>query len=136
MKYFKDPDLNIYAFEEDGSQDHLITSNLTNISENEVFELKELKLSKNDIIQKYISMLQTWLDNFVKTRGYNNLLSACTYYNSTNPKFKTEGEYALKIRDQVWDKCYSILAEVNNGTKEINSFEDLLKELPVLKWPD
>lgn len=136
MKYFKDQDLNIYAFEEDGSQDNIISSNLTAISEDEVFAIKNASLSKDDLIQQYIFMLQNWLDNFVKTRGYNNLLSACTYCNSSNQKFKVEGEYALKIRDEIWDKCYKILDQVNNGQKQINNFEDILKELPVLKWPN
>jgi hypothetical protein len=35
MKYFKSPDSKVYAFETDGSQDHLIWKNFVSITEEE-----------------------------------------------------------------------------------------------------
>lgn len=43
MKHYKDADGKIYAFEEDGSQDHLIVKGLTAISQKKVDETIEIK---------------------------------------------------------------------------------------------
>ena len=61
MKYFKDPNNKIYAFEEDGSQDHLIKADMTEITEAEVqsviaesLSIKQLFENKQaEIVQKF-----------------------------------------------------------------------------------
>ena len=74
------------------------------------------------------------MDKTVQTRGYDSIHTACTYTNSTDETFKTEGTACVAWRDAVWRKCYDILAEVKAGTREIPTEEELLAELPVLDW--
>lgn len=89
------------------------------------------------IQQEVIQKTQELLDNFARTRNYDNILSACTYAVSSVPKFKAEGTYCTIIRDQIWTKLYDILADVQNGLRPLpESFEEILPELPDLKWPD
>lgn len=43
MKYFKDSNQNIYAYEADGSQDHLISADYFSITKEEADEIIKLK---------------------------------------------------------------------------------------------
>lgn len=56
MKYYKDFQNNVYAFELDGSQDHLIKSGLTQINPNEIDLLvktkQETEFDKHDYYRK------------------------------------------------------------------------------------
>ena len=56
MKYYKDPQDNVYAYAKDGSQDHLIKSGLTQIQSNEVQSLVDSKqqaeFDKHDYYRK------------------------------------------------------------------------------------
>ena len=82
--------------------------------------------------------VQSALDNFAKTRGYDGIMSACSYSNSTDAQFKLEADYCIQLRDTTWRMGYAILAEVKAGTRPIPSIEELISELPVgsAKWPD
>ncbi|WP_273152867.1 hypothetical protein [Methylophaga thiooxydans] len=61
MKYFKDESANVYAFELDGSQDHLIKPGMTEIDESEIQSVIDSKLTIDDrltnkqseIVQKF-----------------------------------------------------------------------------------
>ena len=88
------------------------------------------------IIAKYTADVQQHLDAFARTRGYDNILSACTYATSTVPKFAAEGQYAVEARDATWAKCYEVLAEVEAGSRPMPTLDELLAELPVLTWPN
>lgn len=82
--------------------------------------------------------VQRALDDFAKTRGYDGIMSACSYSNSTDAQFKLEANYCIQLRDTTWRMGYAILAEVKAGTRPIPSVEELIAELPVgsAKWPD
>lgn len=88
------------------------------------------------IIAQYTARVQQHLDDFARTRGYDGILSACTYATSTVPKFATEGQYAVEARDATWAKCYEVLAAVESGSRPMPTLEELLAELPVLTWPN
>lgn len=81
-----------------------------------------------------LSAVDNYLNTTVQTRGYDSILSACSYVNSTDEIFKAEGEQCLAWRDKVYRKCYDILADVESGKREIPSVEGLLDELPKLEW--
>lgn len=87
---------------------------------------------KNDIV----TQTQARLDTFAKTRGYDGILSLATYATSTVPKFATEGQYGVQLRDATWAKLYEIMAEVEAGTRPSpEGFADIETLLPVLEWP-
>lgn len=88
------------------------------------------------IMAQYDAAVQQRLDDFAKTRNYTNILSAATYATSTVPKFKSEGQYAVDVRDATWAKCYEVLAEVEAGSRPMPTLDELLAELPVLTWPN
>ena len=82
----------------------------------------------------FTNAVQERLDAFARTRGYDNIMSACSYFGSANPRFKAEADRAITLRDTTWAKCYEILAEVQSGKREVPTLEALFAELPVLTW--
>jgi hypothetical protein len=82
------------------------------------------------------AQVQARLDDFAKTRFYNDILSACSYATSTNQKYASEGQYCMTARDQTWDALFAIQAEVVAGTRPMPaSYADIEAELPALVWP-
>jgi hypothetical protein len=88
-----------------------------------------------EIIAEFTARVQERLDAFARTRGYDGILSACTYATSTNPKFAAEGQYCVQARDATWAKCYEILNAVQFGDRQVPTWEELEAELPHLEWP-
>lgn len=83
-----------------------------------------------------VEATQQRLDDFAKERGYDGILSACTYASSAVPKFQTEGQYCANSRDDTWATLYAILGEVQAGTRAVpTGFGDIEADLPELLWP-
>jgi len=89
-----------------------------------------------DIQKTFTDAIQARLDAKARERGYDSILSLCSYATSTNPKFAAEGQAGVAWRDACWAKGYEIMAEVQAGTREIPTVDELLAELPVFHWPD
>lgn len=75
------------------------------------------------------------LNAVASERGYDTIISACTYALSATPQFKAEGEACVTWRDAVWIKAYQILGEVQAGARPIPTPEELIAELPPMNWP-
>lgn len=87
--------------------------------------------------QTYIvNSTQERLDTFAKTRGYDGILSACTYASSTIPKFAGEGQCCVNIRDATWAALYQLMNDVQTAVKPAPaSWADVEAVLPALVWP-
>jgi hypothetical protein len=84
-----------------------------------------------------VTSTQTKLDNFAKTRDYDDIKSAVGYAGCSVTKFDQEGTYCRDIRAQTWQKLYQILQEVETGVRPIpSSFQDIEPLLPPLAWPN
>ena len=85
-----------------------------------------------EIKNNLMHIVQQHLDSGAINRGYDSILSACSYDNDTNPIFAAEAT-AYKIwRSAVWTYCYQEFARVQNGLRTIPSAEELIIELPAL----
>lgn len=92
-------------------------------------------MGEKDIKTKLLESVDKHLNSTVQQRGYDSILSACSYaFANADKTFKAEGEKALEWRSLVYRKCYDILAEVESGKRDIPSREELLAELPKLEW--
>lgn len=89
----------------------------------------------SDEIATAINAVQEMMDLKAKERGYDNILSACTYATSTNTKFAAEGQACVTWRDSVWAACYQIMEDVASGTVPEPTLNELLAELPSMVWP-
>lgn len=82
-----------------------------------------------------VNSTQARLDAFARSRGYDSILSACTYVTSQIPKFAHEGQMAVQSRDATWAKLYQILADVESHKRPIPTcYEDVEVDLPALDW--
>lgn len=96
----------------------------------------ELAQKMQAIQDEVVNATQQRLDTFAQTRGYDNILSLCTYVLSPNAKFKAEGQYGVEARDATWSKLYKIFTDVQSGVRPLpNSYADIEADLPPLIWP-
>lgn len=92
-----------------------------------------------DLLQKVISLVseevgQT-LNDFVKTRNYDDVKSCATYVTSTNIQFKTEAERVILLRDQTYSALYVYIDQVVTGQVPVpKSFDEIKALLPELTW--
>ena len=86
-------------------------------------------------IKRFADEAQARLDRWAQSRGYDGILSACTYATSQVPRFQAEGQRCVDLRDQTWARLYEILAEVEAGTRPVPmSLAEIEGDLPALTW--
>ena len=76
------------------------------------------------------------LDDFARSAGYDNIISAASYAASGNSKFRAEAEFAVFVRDATWLTAFKIFAAIDAGERPMPTQEDFLAELPELTWPE
>jgi hypothetical protein len=84
--------------------------------------------------QRLIDGIQGHLDATAQTRGYDHILSLCSYATSLDPVFAAEGQAGVEWRDAVWRHGYQVLADVEGGTRGIPLMGELIAELPEIGW--
>jgi hypothetical protein len=94
----------------------------------------EIELHEQIAVSKLESVTQEHLDNFAKTRGYSDILSAISYQTSSNAKYSAEANYAVVARDLTWTKFYELLADTNQNVLTLE-YAEFLELLPQLAWP-
>ena len=72
--------------------------------------------------------VQQYLDSKAHEKGYDNILSACSYAAVEN-QFQAEGIAFLKWRSDVWAYLYQVYADVQNGAPE-PTLETLIAGMP------
>lgn len=83
-----------------------------------------------------VTATQARLDTFTNTRNYDGILSACTYASSAVPKFQSEGQYCVNARDNTWATLYTLMGEVQAGTRAMPAtIDEVVALLPELTWP-
>ena len=92
--------------------------------------------TEEEIQQYFEDAIELYMTKVVQTRNYRDIHTAASYVNSTNPTVAREGAACNKWRDDVWNKCYAILAEVKTGIRPIPTLEEVIAELPKLDWGD
>lgn len=107
--------------------------------------LANLMAVQQDVL---MNAVQARMDTFAATRGYDNLDSMSKYLNAVPPsgasdaeaaliaKFRMEAEFMQGVVSLTWARCYVIMNTVMAGERPAPSLEELLAELPELKWPD
>ena len=93
-------------------------------------------VTQEDLLAAFTAAIQAHLDAFARTRNYDGIMSAATYATSTVEKFRAEGQYAVEARDLTWAKGYEIMGEVMSGARPMPTLEEVIAELPELKWPE
>lgn len=85
--------------------------------------------------QQLFGMVQAILDEKAKNRGYDNIAAACSYLNSTVPRFAAEAQAYLEWRDRVWVSSHQLLSEIESGAIALPEKAELASLLPAIQWP-
>lgn len=97
---------------------------------------QEIAARQEAIRAKITAQVQQRLDDFAATRGYDDIVSACSYATSQHAKYGPEGRYCVTAREETWDVMFAIEAQVVAGTRPMpTSYAEIEPELPVLAWP-
>lgn len=81
------------------------------------------------VSQEFENGIQAYLDAEAQSKGYDNILSACTYAYPNNP-FQAEAESFVVWRSNVWAYCYGELDKVTTGSRTMPTIEQIIRELP------
>lgn len=110
---------------------------LHTVADQEAVAISADNAAKARALQAHVvAATQARLDTFAQTRNYDGILSACTYATSSITNFQAEGQYAVDARDSTWAALYTIIGEVQAGTRPMPAgFADIEADLPVLAWP-
>lgn len=82
------------------------------------------------------AVVQKRLDDWAAQRGYESILSLCTYATSSVSKFQSEGQRGVEVRDACWTYGYALLADVEAGRRPIPTEEEVISGLPAMEWPE
>jgi len=82
----------------------------------------------NDLIVACEMSAQGLLDTTAKAWGYDSLVAAASYANSTNPQFKAEAEALIAWRDNLWAEAYTM--ETGKMPTNVNDFVAALPVAP------
>lgn len=139
--------LNALSLEELLNLGFVLVSNKPEISNTQVVEWngeawiirdktqEELSAEKESIKNSLEEGIQKYLDSTAKNYGYDSMLSAVSYVNSTYPKFAAEAAACIAWRDSVWLYCYQVMQGILDNSRSIPTIEELISELPQLSWP-
>jgi len=73
--------------------------------------------------------VQTMLDNSSVTRGYDSVISECSYASSTGT-FGAEAQVTVNWRDAVWTYIFQVQVDIKSGDRTEPTLNELLDELP------
>ena len=92
--------------------------------------------TQQDQINANTAAIQAELDRQARLKGYDNILSACTY--AAQPQgaaFQAEGAAFLAWRADVWQQAYATLAQVKAGTASMPTPSQAVAAMPALVLP-
>lgn len=84
---------------------------------------------------QYTVAIQAHLDATAQSKGYDGILSLCSYVSSTNSTYAAQAKAGLDWRDNVWAYANNLLASVKAGTTPAPTEAALIAELPTITWP-
>jgi hypothetical protein len=129
MKYYKDADNQVYAYESDGSQDAYIPEDLILITEEEADELRKPPPPTSDELENQFKAAVTQkLNNFARANGYDDINSA----RLASDSYAADGDIARKAWSGIWDAALPLLSDVRSGALTVT---EALAQLPALAWP-
>ena len=108
--------------------------NWLNEAEVETKEQREEK-QREATRNRLTGAVQRHLDETAQERGYEGILSLASYATDPDSHFKAEGQAGVEWRGKVWRKGYAVLAAVESGQRAIPTEDELMAELPPMKWP-
>jgi hypothetical protein len=137
MKYYKDSQNTVYAFDDadglprfPGDTDYYrIPDNLTAITEAEADALRNPPLTPDQLEQRFKGAVTARLNAYITARGWDTLDRVLAQAG----EFAADREIAQAAYDAQWSAAFALLPQVRAGEVSV---EDALEQLPALpEWP-
>ena len=139
MRYYKDKNSEIYAYEDDLSDEDLAKSikrlSLTPLTQKELEEFLAPKPTREEKIerlkQEFLARVDTILNTTAHEHGYDNINTAVSYAGYEN-KFQAEGISFGKWRSKVYEWGYGLLEKIMRGELDIDktNIDEVLQAMP------
>lgn len=130
MKYYKDINNQIYAYELDGSQDNYIKPDLVAITEEEADELRKPEPKTLEEQAEDVRLaLQLAIDDKAKSFGFSGGNALMLYAGFTNP-FQSLAQQFATWEVSVWFEAEAYKQEVIAGNKPMLSGEEAVSLMP------
>ena len=84
---------------------------------------------------EYLASISEQLDKIAQIKGYDSIISLCSYKDDPNPKFAAEALAGINYRSAVWSYCTDVLTKVTNNEMEIPTLKDFIDNAPKIQWP-
>lgn len=85
--------------------------------------------------QRLNQQIDGYLNDFVYTRGYNDVNHAVTYIHSSVTQWVAEATRAIELRDACYLAYEQVCAEVEAGSRpEPHDLIDFMDAMPTLTW--
>ena len=119
-----------YQLDEEGNRysSYLATADVDGIFQPDTQAI--LLEDTNNLVQSLENAVQEYIDSQAKNRGYDSIVSACSYAGYTN-EFQTEATALGVWRSAVWTKAYQVQADVEDGTIPMPTVDELILMLPI-----
>ena len=85
---------------------------------------------------QFTAAIDGYMNDFARERGYDSMQSAASYDGDEDPQFNLEGAYCKQMRSRIYRAAWGIYADVMSGQRPMPVLEEVLAELPPLRWPD
>lgn len=89
----------------------------------------ERQKSIEELRPEYEQEVQKHLDSVARQRGYDNVLTACSYAGAPNP-FQAESLQFVSWRGEVWKAAFDMFNEVAAGEIPLPTKEQAIANLP------
>ena len=139
MKYYIDENSEIYAYEDDVSDESLAESikrfRLTPLTQKELEKFLTPKMAREQKIerlkQEFLARVDTTLNTTAHEHGYDNINTAVNYAGYEN-KFQAEGISFGKWRSRVYEWGYGLLEKIMKGELDIDktNIDEVLQAMP------
>lgn len=139
MKFYKDKNSEIYAYEDDLSDEDLTKSikrlSLTPLTQKELEEFLTPKMAREQKIerlkQEFLARVDATLNTTAHEHGYDNINTAVSYAGYEN-KFQAEGISFGKWRSSVYEWGYGLLEKIMRGELDIDktNIDEVLQAMP------
>ena len=139
MKYYKDKNNEVFAYEDDVSEEDLKKNikgfSLTSLTQKELEEFLTPKMAREQKIeflkQEFLARVDTILNTTAHEHGYDNINTAVSYAGYEN-KFQAEGISFGKWRSKVYEWGYGLLEKIMRGELDIDktNIDEVLQAMP------
>ena len=123
-----------------GSKPWITVWNVENVDKPSIEQLEQkIDDLKNDFnLKQFKAEAGQLIDDFIITtaneRGYDSGISCISYLNSKNSQWQLDAQSFLTWRDSLFSYIIDQYKKIEDGTRPIPSFDDLIKEIPKIEW--